>query len=171
LPHPPAAGSEKRINLGFQVTKHPFLIENNEYHRIRRLLNREQQTILKEISLKKRLNMNSLVHVFLTGGAGTGKTFTVKAVFQILIRIYDSNNSSDPMKPKGLIVTYTGKIACNAGGTIVHSAFLMPFNKSQFLPLSKEMLDTLSKLYEELQLVFIDETSLIGIRSLYSIDS
>ena len=54
------------------------------------------------------------------------------------------------MKPKGLIVAYTGKSAYNAGGTIVHSAFLMPFNKSQFLPLSKEMLDTLSKLYEEL---------------------
>jgi hypothetical protein len=47
----------------------------------------------------------------------------------------------------------------------------MPFNKSQFLPLSKEMLDTLSKLYEELQLVFIDEASLIGSRFLYSIDN
>jgi ATP-dependent DNA helicase PIF1 len=171
LPRPPAAGSEKRINLGFQVTKHPFLIENNEYHRIRRLLNREQQTIVKDIALKKCLNMNSPVHVFLTGGAGTGKTFTTKALFQMLIRIYDSNNSSDPMKPKGLIVAYTGKVAYNAGGTTVHSAFLMPFNKSQFLPLSKEMLDTLSKLYEELQLVFIDEASLIGSRFLYSIDS
>jgi hypothetical protein len=73
LPRPPAAGSEKCINLGFQVTKHPFLIENNEYHRIRRLLNREQQTIVKDIALKKCLNMNNHVHVFLTGGAGTGR--------------------------------------------------------------------------------------------------
>ena len=71
LPHPPAAGSEKRINLIFQVTKHPFLIENNEYHIIRRLLNRKQQKILKDIALKKCLNMNSPVHMFLTGGAGT----------------------------------------------------------------------------------------------------
>jgi hypothetical protein len=81
LSHPPAAGSEKRINLGFQVTKHPFLIENNEYHGIRRLLNREQQTIVKDIALKKRLNMNSPMHVFLTGRAKTGKTFTEKAFF------------------------------------------------------------------------------------------
>jgi hypothetical protein len=29
LPHPPVTGSEKCINLGFQVTKHPFLFENN----------------------------------------------------------------------------------------------------------------------------------------------
>jgi hypothetical protein len=73
------------------------------------------------------------------------------------------------MKPKGLIVAYTGKDAYNAGGTIVHSAFLMPFNKSQFLPLRKEMLDTLSKIYDELQIVFIVEASLIGSRFLYSI--
>jgi hypothetical protein len=95
----------------------------------------------------------------------------MKALFQMLIRIYDSNSSSDPMKPKGLIVAYTGKVAYNAGGTTVHSALLMPFNKSHFLPLNKEMLDTLSKLYDELQLVFIDEASLIGSRFLYSIDN
>jgi hypothetical protein len=87
--HPPMDESEKCINLGFQVTKHPFLIENNEYHRIRRLLNCEQQTIVKDISLKKWLNMNIHMHVFLTGGAGIGKTFIAKALFQMLIRIYD----------------------------------------------------------------------------------
>ena len=75
------------------------------------------------------------------------------------------------MKPKGLIVAYAGKVAYNVGGTTVHSAFLMPFNKSQFLPLSKKMLDTLSKIYEELQIVFIDEAYLIGSWFLYSIDS
>jgi hypothetical protein len=75
------------------------------------------------------------------------------------------------MKPKGLIVAYTGKAAHNAGGTTIHSAFLMPFNKSHFLPLSKEMLDTLSKIYEEPKLFFIDEASLIGSRFLYSIDN
>jgi hypothetical protein len=61
LPRPPAGGSEKRINLGFQVTKYHFLIENNEYHRIICLLNREQQTILKDIALKKHLNMDTLL--------------------------------------------------------------------------------------------------------------
>jgi hypothetical protein len=85
FPHPPATESEKCINLGFKVIKHPFLIENNEYHRIRRLLNHEQQTIVKDIALKKWLNMNNLVYVFLTGGAGTCKTFTTKALFQMLI--------------------------------------------------------------------------------------
>jgi Cdc6-like AAA superfamily ATPase len=74
--------------------------------------------------------MHTLVHLFLTGGVGTGKTFTTKELFQMLIRIYDSNNSSYPMKPKGLIVSYTGKSTYNAGGTTVHSAFFVPFKKS-----------------------------------------
>ena len=56
LPRPREGASEKRINLGFQVTKHPFLIENNEYRRIRCLLNPKQQTILKDVALKKCLN-------------------------------------------------------------------------------------------------------------------
>ena len=146
FPRPLAAESEKRINLGFQVTKHPFLIENNEYHIIRRMLNREQQTILKDIALKKRLNMDSPVHLFLTGGAGTSKTFTAKACSKCLYESMIQTIPLDPMKPKGLILAYKGKVTYNAGGTTVHSAFLMPFNKSQFLPLSKEMLDMLSKL-------------------------
>jgi hypothetical protein len=135
------------------------------------LLNREQQTILKDIALKERLSMHIPVHLFLTGRAGTCNTFTSKALFQILIRIYDSNNSFDPMKPKGLIVSYTGKDAYNVGGTTVHYAIFMPFNKSQFLPLRNEMLDSLSKIYDKLQLVFIDEASLIGSLFLYSIDN
>ena len=94
------------------------------------MLNCEQQKIVKDIGIKKWLNMNSPMHVFLTGGAGTRKTFTEKALFQMLIWIYDSNNYSIPMKPKGLIVAYTGKYAYNVGGTIVHSTFLMPFSKS-----------------------------------------
>jgi hypothetical protein len=171
LPFPREPASEKRINLGFKVTDHPFYVENDEYYRIRWLLNREQQAILKDIAMKKRLDIHTPVHLFLIGGVGTGKTFTSKALFQMLIRIYDSNTMSDPLKPKGLILAYTGKAAYNAGGTTIHSALLMPFNKSQFLPLGKEMLDTLSNIYSELQLVFIDEASLIGSRFLYSIDN
>ena len=86
----------------------------------------------------------------------------------MLIRIYDSNSLSDPMKPKGLTVAYIGKVAYNAGGTTIHSTLSMPFNKSHFLPLSKEILDRLSKFYDGLQLTFIDESSLIESQFLYA---
>jgi hypothetical protein len=71
--------SRKRTtDLGFQVATHPFLLENNEYYRLRRMLNREQQAIVKDISLKKLRNVQMPLYLFLTGGAGTGKTFTKK---------------------------------------------------------------------------------------------
>jgi exonuclease III len=162
---------KRTINLGFQVTDHPLFLDNEEYYRLRRSLNKEQQAIVKDIALKKSMDIQKPLHLFLTGGAGTGKTFTAKTLFQMLIRIYDAHNTIDPLKPKGLILAYTGKAAYNAGGTTIHSALLMPFNKSHFLPLGKDMLDTLSKLYQELQLVFIDEASLIGSRFLFGIDN
>jgi hypothetical protein len=35
VPCPRAVTIEKRINLEFHVTKHPFFIENDEYYRVR----------------------------------------------------------------------------------------------------------------------------------------
>lgn len=60
-------------------------MNNNEYYNLRRKLNREQQTIIKDIVMKKLKDMKNPLHLFLTGGAGTGKTFTATAIFQALI--------------------------------------------------------------------------------------
>jgi len=35
FPRPRAIDIEKRINLGFQVTKHSFFIENNKHYKVR----------------------------------------------------------------------------------------------------------------------------------------
>jgi hypothetical protein len=127
----------KSIHLKFQVTKHPFFLENEEYYRIRRLLNKEQQAIVKDIAWKKCKDIHTHVHLFLIEGEGIGETFTSKSLFQMLIQIYDECNTNR-LKPRGLILAYISKVAYNAGGTTIHSALLMPFNKSQFLLLSKE---------------------------------
>jgi hypothetical protein len=77
--------NKRTTNLGFQVAGHPFFLENREYYRLRRMLNKEQQAIVKDISLKKLRDMQMPLYLFLTGGAGTGKTFTTKMIFQMLI--------------------------------------------------------------------------------------
>ena len=59
---------ERSMNLGFQVTKHQFLLENKEYYRIMRLLNKEQQAIVKDISMKKRRDIHTPIDLFLIGG-------------------------------------------------------------------------------------------------------
>jgi len=39
----------------------------------------------------------------------------------MLMRLYDAHHSTDPLKPKGLILKYTGKSTYNVGDTTVHS--------------------------------------------------
>ena len=87
----------------------------------------------------------------------------------MLIQNYDTYLITDPIKPKSLILAYTGNVVYNVGRTTIHSALLMPFNKSSIIPLSNEILDALRKIYQELSVVLIDEASLIGICFLYCI--
>lgn len=103
----------------FEIAKHPQIIDNNEYYKLRRMLNREQ-AIVKDVLIKKMKNIKEPLHLFLTGGAGIGKTFTAKAIYQALIRIYSNSIENNPDKPKGLLTAYIGKAAYNIGGITLH---------------------------------------------------
>ena len=119
---------------------------------------------------KTKRALNELIYLFLTGCMGTRIFFIAKALFQSLVRMYNNIIEYDPHKIKGLITTYTGKVAFNAGGFILHTAFFMPFNKSEYLPLNNEKLDTLTKHYGQLRIFLIDEASLVGSKFLFQIE-
>ena len=76
----------------------------------------------------------------------------------------------DPLNPIGIIATYIGNATFNIGDVTLHSAFYMPFNKTNWFSLNNEKLDTLSKHCGQLRVVLIDEASLIGATTLYQID-
>ena len=48
--------SKKPINISFQAIEHPFLLENQEYYKLIRVLNKEQQEIVKDIAIKNVKN-------------------------------------------------------------------------------------------------------------------
>lgn len=116
------------------------------------------------------MNINEPLNLFLIRGAGTGKIFRAKAIFQMLMQIYNEHYNIEPLKPKGLILAYTGKVAYNASGVTIHFALLIPFNKSSFISLRNEVLENLKIFYRELRVVLTNEVSLIGSRFLYQID-
>jgi hypothetical protein len=157
-------------NRPYHIVKQPHILENLEFFNIRRQLNQEQATIMKDILTKKKSEPNKPVHLFLTGGVGTDKTFTTKALFQSLVHFYNVEMDYDPLQLKGLITAYTGKEVFNAGGVTLHSALYIPFNKSEYFPLNSEKLDTLTKHFEQLCVLLIDEASLIGETFLYEVD-
>ena len=112
--------------------------------------------------MSKKLAPHKQLYLFLTGGTGTRKTFTAKVLFEALIHIYDKKLDSDPLKLKGIIVASIGKSTFNAGGITAHSIFHLPCNSTKMLPLDSNTLDNLSKKLEQLQILLIDEASLIG---------
>ncbi len=119
---------------------------------------------------------NTNKNVFLTGKAGTGKTTFLR---QIVTNTYK----------KCLIVAPTGIAALNAGGVTIHSLFQLPFGT--FVPVKQsphnfeinlkvndpvsviknlQMYDSKRKLLRELELLIIDEVSMLRADLLDAID-
>ncbi len=103
--------------------------------------------------------------LFLTGKAGTGKTTFLKKL-------------KEQTKKKMAIVAPTGVAAINAGGVTIHSFFQLPF--SPFIPTEENKRELLSKLkmnstrrrlLHELELLVIDEISMVRADVLDEIDT
>jgi hypothetical protein len=69
-------------------------------------------------------------------------------------------------------LSYIGKTTFNINGTIIHPTLAIPLNKmfNELKALNDEKHDMLIKEYDQLQLVMIDEISLVGNKMLTYID-
>jgi hypothetical protein len=86
-----------------------------------------------------------------------------------MLRYYIKNiPNADPLKPKIMKLTYTGKDAFNINGTTIHSKLVIPLSKNfnELKALSDEKHDSLTKHYDQLHILIIDEISLVGNRML-----
>ena len=106
-------------------------------------------------------------HIFITGGAGTGKSHIIRAL------LYEATKLLRPTCPKPdditvLLVAPTGTAAFNVGGRTIHSAFSIPATgmSHKYIPLGDDLITTLRAKYEHLQLVIIDEISMVSKRML-----
>ena len=87
-------------------------------------------------------------------------------LIQALLRFYNRHPDSNPVKKKALLMAYTRKAAYNIDGATIHSSLSLPLNCKNLPSLSSKRLDTLVKKYDQLQLLVLDEISLIGKRIL-----
>ena len=135
-----------------------------------------QDLELSPAQLALRFISNTKQHVFLTGNAGTGKTTFLQ---EIVKRTYK----------RTAVVAPTGIAALNAGGTTIHSLFQLP--PATFLPVKHmpslavgksmvydqshlikdmKMYKTKRKLIQEMELLIIDEVSMLRADLLDAID-
>lgn len=106
------------------------------------------------LSAKQQLFIYSVLagdNVFLTGNAGTGKSFVVKHVIEMLTK----------MRSKIIALAPTGIAANNIGGQTIHSMFglnpfgIMDYESCRFLTSNKR------KVLEKVDTFFIDEVSML----------
>jgi hypothetical protein len=122
---------------------------------------------------KNQLYLNTSICLFLTRVAGIGKNNSLKLVIQGLLQLYNRHILSNSTKTKALLMVSISKVAFNIDGLTIHSTIEKHVQQSlSNLPnLSSDSLNRLTCRYEQLQLVVIDEISLVGAKMFNVIDN
>ena len=102
-------------------------------------------------------------YIHLNGGAGVGKTHVVKCIYYEATRILRRRYS--PEDTTVLLVAPTGTAAFNVSGHTIHSVFKIP-RKGPYQPLSEDTLNTMQVQLGNLQILIIDEISMVDRRVL-----
>ncbi|KAI8503434.1 hypothetical protein Bbelb_184050 [Branchiostoma belcheri] len=105
--------------------------------------------------------------VFVTGGAGTGKSHVIKCIYYEATRILQQTQEN-PDKVSVLLTAPTGTAAFNIGGSTLHHAFHLSMNYDN---LKEKTVNTLRAQYESLKIVIIDEVSMVKKKLLQQIHS
>lgn len=105
-------------------------------------------------------------HIFLTGGAGTGKTHLVKAIYAEATRIL-SKSVSPPNSTTVVLTAPTGTAAYNVKGATLHTVFsLSKMLSVPYKPLGESTLNSLRQKLEHLKILVIDEISMVDMKLL-----
>ena len=103
------------------------------------------------------------IRLFLSGGAGVGKSIVTNALYEALIRYQKSIKGENPDNVKVVKTAPTGKAAFNINGNTLHSAFKIPANRGfEYCSLDSDRLITIRTQLKKLKLIFIDEISMVG---------
>ena len=101
------------------------------------------------------------LHVFVTGGAGTGKSHLIKAIQYESMRLL-SPAGSHPDSICVLLTAPTGIAAYNLQATTIHTTFSIGIDvRLPYTPLGEEKLNSLRAKYRDIQLLIIDKISMV----------
>ena len=103
--------------------------------------------------MREGLQNTKQILTCLHGGAGTGKSHVLSAIYQGLYRLFIKEPGQQVENIITLLIAPTGKAAYNIEGTTIHSAFHIPANQplSTYNKLSWDTLNTLRAKYINLK--------------------
>ncbi|KAK0145467.1 ATP-dependent DNA helicase PIF1 [Merluccius polli] len=135
-----------------------------------RSLNEEQSAVfyaVRQWCLQKLLGQNpDPLRLFITGGAGTGKSHLIKAIHYESTRLL-SQIAENPEDITVLLTAPTGVAAYNIGAATIHNTFSIAANvKIPYQPLGDDKVNSLRSRMGNLQILIIDEVSMVDHRLL-----
>ena len=117
-------------------------LQDHEYRHLARSLNKEQKE---------------------------GKSLVTKALYQVVLKYYNSRAGDNFAELKVLMLAPTGKTAYDIKGNTIHSALAIPACQSLkiYKPLDSSRLNTLRCKLGVVKLIFIDKISMFGMVTHY----
>ena len=137
-------------------------ISDNDYYALVRSLNEKQRQFFYHV-LHSVKTKDDPLRLFLSGGAGVGKSTVTNALYEALIRYLNSIVGENPDDVKVVKTAPTGKAAFNIKGNTLHAAFKIPANRGfEYCALDSDRLNTIRAHLKKLKVIFIDEISMVG---------
>ena len=132
------------------------------YRQIVRLLNKEQMEFFYHVLHCAKIS-DEPVNLFLSGGAGVGKSTVTNALYEALTRYFNRVPGENPDHISVLKLAPTGKAAFNINGNTIHSGLKVPANRGfDYCPLDVDRLNRVRVQLGKLKLLLIDEVSMVG---------
>ena len=107
--------------------------------------------------------------VFVSGPGGVGKSHVISLIRNDTVKLLRLSGQVQPDDVTVLLTALTGVAAFNIQGMTLHSALLLSTSKYSSLPLTQDKLNTLRTKLSNLQLLIIDEVSMVGSNMLLQI--
>ena len=160
----------------FSAETNRQLLSPDEYHALMRGLNCKQ----KQVVTFHRWCKNAVIfmktgqpikpyRVFLSGPGGVGKSHVISLIHRDTVKLLRLSGQVQPDDVTVLLTAPTGVGAFNIEGMTVHSALLLATSKFSDQPLTQDKLHTLRTKLSNLQLLIIDEISMVGSNMLLQI--
>ena len=146
--------------------RNPLMTEQ-QAHTMMQQLNNEQRQLFNYVSKwcnEKSRDIGLLpFRIFLTGGAGTGKSHVIKCIQYHAESAFRRMSDVTVDDETVLLVAQTGTAAFNISGQTICSALKIPPKATKdYRPLAEASLNTLRAKYQHLQLLIIDEISMVS---------
>ena len=147
-----------------------FDMPDDQYYELMRSLNVQQLELLYD-TVKLLKTTDQQLMRFVSGGAGTGKSYLLRALRETIERFFRSKNNTDFTQQCCMTIAPTGKAAFLAGGNTVHSVMHIPANQAlQYRRLDHDSLNTVRTQIGHIKVWLIDEISMVGNRMFTFID-